>query len=143
MSTETTERATKSAKVAGVPLSAADAVKAARTASKAAVAGEVEVNERGFTRVFDKDKLVGRPFVIVDWEDEPGEYGMVATINIVIGDKPLFFKDGSTGVYQQLKAMRDKGVTQWIDCPKGLRVSTYKNRYNNEDSKTYYLDENL
>ena len=86
------------------PLTASDAIAAAAKAQKASLVGatDAQVNERGFTRVFDKDALIGKPFIIVDWDMVPGEYGMMYDVNIVRGNKALWFRDGGTGVPAQL-----------------------------------------
>lgn len=124
------------------PLSAADAILAARKAQhNIADNATVEVDERGFTRVFDKKGLLGKPFTIIDWEDNVEEFGWTATIHIVQGKNALFFKDGSTGVYEQLKALKAKGIETMISCPRGLRVSEYDNPHGEGRSRTYYLDD--
>jgi len=126
------------------PLSAADAIAAAAKAQKSSLAGATEgqVNERGFTRVFDKDSLIGKAFTIVDWDMTPGEYGMMYDVNIVRGNRALWFRDGGTGVPAQLLKLADGGVREMISCPKGLRKSVYPNPHGEGMSTTYYLDEN-
>lgn len=99
-----------------------------------------EIDERGFARVY-KDSMCGKPFRILYWEDEMTEYGLMATVYAMLGKKFVKFTDGSTGVYKQLKTLREeKGVSKNILAPKGLTKSTYKNPHGEGDATTYYLD---
>lgn len=124
------------------PLSAEDAIAAISKTKTADVGQTAEKDARGFVRVFDKRQLVGKPFTIVDWEENLEEFGWLAIVHIVTTNKKaLFFKDGSTGVYQQLQELRKKQITNMISCPKGLRVSVYPNPTGFGDSQTFYLDE--
>jgi hypothetical protein len=126
------------------PLTAAEAIAAAKTTPRTKVNETQEVNDRGFVKVYDKMTLVGKPFLVIDWEENLGESYWYADVHIVMNNRALYFTDGSTGVYEQLKKLRDdKGVTTMIDCPKGLRVSKYRNPVDPERiSSTYYLDDN-
>lgn len=133
----TTENAT-----ADAPMDAAAAIRAAKKAAySVADTAEKVIDERGFERVFDKKALVGKAFVIVDFEDNVEEFGWTMTVRIVMGNKALFFKDGSTGIRQQLIALQSRGMQSMISCPRGLRVSEYQNPYGDGMSKTYYLDD--
>jgi hypothetical protein len=121
------------------PMDAAAALAAVKSTPRTSVLEEIK-DDRGFVQVFNKDKLCGIPFVIIDWDEEITAYGVVAHVRLVQGGKnALYFRDGSTGVCAQLQKLRDdKGVTRMIDCPKGLRVSRYK--FDGNDAQTYYLD---
>jgi|SRR5882672_5107006 len=126
------------------PMTAAEAIAAARkSATHDVTSDNANVDELGYARVFDKNSLVGRPFTIIDWEDNIEEFGWVATVHIVSGAKALYFKDGSeVGVYAQLKALKEKGISTMIRCPKGLRSSQYDNQYDGRPTTTFYIDDN-
>jgi hypothetical protein len=123
-------------------LSAEDAIKAAMGAT-ASVADSAEptIDDRGFTRVFDKSVLVGKPFTIVDYDQVPGEFGMMSVVHAVSGKQAFYFQDGGTGIPDQLLKLREKGLTQLIRCPRGLRKSTYKNPHGEGMSTTFYIDD--
>lgn len=114
----------------------------------------VEVSELlsdGFARI-EKDKIVGRAFVIVNYTltesnehfDSNGEATVFAVIRIVTErHEKLFFTDGSTGVRAQLQNLMERGVYGGVLCRNGLRVSKYE--HTGEDgkattAKTYYLN---
>lgn len=122
------------------PITAAQAIEMAKRAQGTTLTS-TDVDEQGFTRIYDKDALVGKAFTIVDFEEDMGEYGLVGVVRIVRGSKALVFKDGSTGVYAQLTAMREAGTLTFpLRCPKGLRVSRYE--FDGRPASTYYLDDN-
>ncbi len=122
------------------PMSAADAIAAAKHAPKTTVTSAQEVDERGFVLLPDKRKLVGKSFTIIDAEDTydaMGDY-WVTTVRIVVGDKALFIRDSSSGIRHQILKIGEDNVkmTTW---PKGLRVSDYY--VNDRPSATFYLDD--
>lgn len=127
------------------PMSATEAIEAARKAQRTSISGTaaVETDDRGFVRLFNKAALVGKPFTIIDWEENLEDFGWAAIVHLVTrGGKALFIVDGSTGIYEQLKDIRNKtGNTVMLECPKGLRVSDYDNPVGEGRSRTYYLDD--
>lgn len=125
-------------------LSAADAIAAAKAAKKAPVVS-TEVDDRGFARVFDKKKLVGKSFTIIDWEElyEPMSDYYYAHVRIVLGDKALFFTDASRtkGVYPQVRDLSAAGKLEMSFWPKGLAMSEYQNPSGEGMSRTFFLDD--
>lgn len=93
----------------------------------------------------DKSKLIGIPFVILDWrfivdKKTQNEYASVLVMNTE-GSKARF-NDGSTGVYAQLKTLTERyGVTGGVQCRHGLRKSDYTTEVNGKatSATTYYL----
>ena len=123
------------------PLSADDAIRALTTSRLGAVSiTEEEKDDRGFIRVYDKEKLVGVGFTIVDWSEELTDYGVAVAVRLVTrSKKALYFTDSGAGIREQLrKVATEKGVTQMIVCPKGLTVSRYT--YEGQSVKTFYID---
>lgn len=93
----------------------------------------------------EKDKLVGVPFLVLEWrfimdEDTHREYVNVLVMNGQ-GAKARF-NDGSTGVYQQLKQVTDEMGVVAIECRGGLRKSDYtftNDKGETSKAATYYL----
>lgn len=81
----------------------------------------------GFSILEDKQKLVGVPFVIVEWEHGKnvtmGEKFVILRI-VTQANQKLIITDGSTGIMRQLEVMpgnRRGGIF----CREGLRASVY------------------
>lgn len=97
----------------------------------------------------DKDVLVGTPFLLVEWEENPGDFGdTFVTLKVITMDGRRFIvNDGSSGISQQLKLTTEKtGRTVGMSCRKGLRKSEYV--YTNDHgaeipATTYYIDTSL
>lgn len=96
----------------------------------------------GFQQI-DKEELIGVPFVIVSWtfsKSKKFSNAEFVTVRVVTQDnRKLFFTDGSTGIYKQLKNIPQPGV---LLCEYGLRKSEYD--YKDEKGKvtrarTYYF----
>lgn len=104
------------------------------------VRSEPELDDKGFERIFEKEQLIGRSFTIISWELLFGERSEYAHIRIVMNKKPYCFRDGSTGIFEQLKALADKNVSSMILCPRGLRVSKYTGP-NGDPAETYYIND--
>lgn len=92
----------------------------------------------------DKDKLIGIPFMILEWhfvidKETNREYVNVLVMNQV-GEKARF-NDGSTGVRDQLKKVHEEYGIIGIFCKFGLRKSSYMKEVNGKPEKatTYYL----
>lgn len=107
-----------------------------------------------WTQIKDKDKLVGRPFVILEVIfQEDGDYDQPYTtirgkaLTVGRNEGYLFvMSDGGAGVNKQLRdlaAANGGRVSVPMRADKGLRVSKYT--YTDDDGKekpaaTYYLD---
>lgn len=94
-----------------------------------------------------KARLVGVPFIILDWRFANGDNGeFVSLVVVTKSNEKLIVNDGSTGIRDQMKRL---GATpRAIGVRHGLRVSEYD--YEDMDkstgeitikrAKTYYLD---
>lgn len=105
----------------------------------------------GFS-VTDKEKLVGVPFIALEWRFNTGDFGSFVSAAIVTktGQK-LILNDGSTGIreqFQMVSAKRSadghKSPQAGLMVPNGLSVSNYN--YTDEKgevrpARTYYLSE--
>lgn len=106
----------------------------------------------GFDILDNKDRIVGVPFVILEWRfTESKQYGQTFVSAVCVDEKDNKFivNDGSTGIYSQLRMVTDKRLSEkraypqtGLVCRKGLRKSEYT--VENEDGKnieaaTYYL----
>ena len=115
-----------------------------------AVALSSDVLGDGFTLV-EKDKLVGVPFVLVDYTvhtsktnfDENGDGLKFVTVRCVTKeDKRVAFNDGSTGVAQQLRDLAVREIYGGIYVQNGLRASEYEvldAKGRKSSATTYYL----
>jgi hypothetical protein len=110
----------------------------------------------GFSLLKEKESLENVPFLIIDWNEvtDPETTRDYASIRLITTDNRKYrVNDGSTGIYKQLKQIRDKhGLTTGIGVPKGLFKSEYfvnkqgeivAKNYEGEKSKatTFYLHE--
>lgn len=101
----------------------------------------------GFNLLKDKDRLVGKPFVVISFGFNEGDFdGYFTSLAVVTKDeKKYIVNDGSTGIRDQLMelARETRRFGGWL-VPHGLR----KSEYNYEDKETgkitpattYYLD---
>lgn len=92
----------------------------------------------------DKERMVGVPFLVLDWRfnvdpDTEREYVNVLVMNAE-GAKARF-NDGSTGVYAQLKKVTEEYGVIGIQVKQGLRKSEYTVEIDGKKEKavTYYL----
>lgn len=89
----------------------------------------------------DKDKLVGIPFLVLDWRFIVDEKTKREYVNVLVmngqGSKARF-NDGSTGVYAQLKEVHEQTGVVAIECKMGLRKSEYTTP-EGEPATTFYL----
>lgn len=107
----------------------------------------------GFT-VIDKEKVVGVPFVVVEWRFNASALNDDGFVSAAIvtkhGDK-FIINDGSSGMRKQFREITDRRNAakhptpqNGLLVPGGLTVSNYE--YEDSDGKrrparTYYLDE--
>jgi hypothetical protein len=78
----------------------------------------------------DKAALVGKKFVVIDWEyGKNNDYGNAFVIVrlVTIDNNKYIITDGSTGIMRQLELILQltKGKTKSIICNNGLRASDY------------------
>lgn len=84
----------------------------------------------GFKKLTDKALLVGKNFVIVEWEygknTDYGEKFVIVRLVTENGDK-FFTTDGSTGIMRQLELLKElsKGRVKRVICKGGLRASDF------------------
>lgn len=115
----------------------------ARAAMKLVVKAS-EVLGDGAEFIQDKNKLVGVPFLILDWKfiiDEDTEREYVNVLIMGANGEKARFNDGSTGIYAQLKQVSENVGKIGIEVKQGLRRSDYTKVINgkNEKATTYYL----
>lgn len=94
--------------------------------------GVVEIGDvagDGYSITRDKDLLVNVPFILIDWKEitDPSTLRDYATIRVMTSDGRKYrFSDGSTGIYKQLREIRDRmNLTVGIAVPKGLTKSEF------------------
>lgn len=91
-----------------------------------------------------KDRLVGVPFLIVDWSQNSGDKGRFVSLRVVTQDSAKYVvNDGSTGIMSQMDTLEESGVKGGVVCRHGLRRSdyTYTDPQGEEHpASTYYLD---
>lgn len=98
----------------------------------------------GKPSLVDKDKLIGVPFIVIDfttrvgsYRRDDGELGDYISVTIKTKDNDLLvFNDGGTGIAGQLASV-DLEKDLPLYCPQGLRKSEYTNSYG--PALTYYL----
>lgn len=98
----------------------------------------------GFKILEEKDHLVGVPFVVLRWRFHNGNFGPFVSAEIVTENNGRYIlNDGSTGIYQQLKAFGEKtGQNGGLLVKGGLTRSDYE--YKDEKGRdvpatTFYL----
>lgn len=94
--------------------------------------------------VTDKNALVGKELIILEWEEKKGDFGPMAVVHAVTVDgAKVIFVDGSTGVKRDLERIAaESGITQGIHVPKGLVASDYEyedDKGNKIPARTFYL----
>jgi hypothetical protein len=115
------------------------------------VADATEELGDGFALVKDKDELVGKPMILIEWSFRPGDFGTFVSIRAMVREsngtaRKVVFNDGSTGIADMLAdwTKRHDGRNGGMVVPKGLRVSTYMYEDPKDGSKrpakTFYLD---
>lgn len=108
--------------------------------------------------VDNKDRLIGVPFLIVQWrfnesekfKNDDGTNGSFVSAEIMLSDGALLVvNDGSTGIARQLRELSDRRIAAGHAMPyagravnKGLRKSEYDTEVNGkmQHGVTYYLD---
>ena len=98
----------------------------------------------GFTILKEKDQLIGKWFIIVEWKFSLGDFGEFVSALIMTKDGDKFvINDGSAGIYQQLLA-----ITEETEKRHGLVVRNGLTRSDYEyvdaqgkkvPARTYYL----
>lgn len=112
------------------------------------VIADVETYGLGFDLVEDKNDLIGKHFVILEYKFNAGKYAedFVSMMIITKDGRKLILNDGSTGIREQMK-MIDKtaqaeGAMVAINVRKGLRVSNYTyvdDKGKETPASTFYL----
>jgi len=108
-----------------------------------------------FDLIEDNDELIGKPFLILSWRENPeGDFGAFVSVMAIGRDnRKIVFNDGGTGVRLQLQELSQKGIYSRVLCEKGLRRSDFRfdeksgevvkrsdPRYaTSKPAKTYYL----
>lgn len=99
----------------------------------------------GFGLLKEKDALIDRAFLILDWTFTKGDYeDEFVTVRVVTDDnRKLIFNDGSTGIRDQLRVI-EPGTSLLVQ--RGLRKSVYITQVPNKQGElvdtpasTYYL----
>lgn len=93
----------------------------------------------------EKGRLVGVPFIILDWQFNEGDNGQFVSLRVITqANEKLVINDGSTGIYRQLMEIADTGEERAVFCKRGLRVSNYDytdpKTQEKKPASTYYLD---
>jgi hypothetical protein len=102
-------------------------------------------------RVIEKDKVIGVPFIVMEWRFNEGDFGEFCSAAIVTknGDK-FVINDGSTGIRLQLQMVTAARIAQGkvnpqagLMVPNGLTVSSYETEIDGKMTKarTFYLSE--
>ncbi len=92
----------------------------------------------------EKGRLVGVPFIILDWNFNEGDFGDFVSLRVITqANERLVLNDGSTGIRDQMREIAESGETRAIYVKKGLRRSDYE--YTDKDgtkkpATTFYLD---
>ena len=76
----------------------------------------------------DKPKLIGVSLVILDWRFNAGDHGEFVSMMVLTKDgKKYIVNDGSTGIYENMKALTRKlgGGRAVTYVPKGFTQSDY------------------
>lgn len=115
--------------------------------------GVIDVSDIDTTLLVDQEDLVGKPFILFDWEMKvstdykrsDGAAAEYAICHVKTEDgKTRIFTDGGTGIPAQLERYRQKMIDKGITKPPfmyfhfGLRYSDYTNDYGK--GRTYYFD---
>lgn len=98
----------------------------------------------GFELVDENDILVKIPFVMLTETESMGDFGPFVTIRVMTKDgRKLIVNDGSTGIRDQMRSLRAKGIELPVWVPGGLRVSRYQfidpNTGEEKSARTFYL----
>lgn len=84
----------------------------------------------GFATLNDeeKDRLVGRRMIFLDWKFSIGDFGPFVVARVVADDGGKYrLIDGSTGIFQQLNNLTaTKGLQNGLGVKHGLRKSEYR-----------------
>jgi hypothetical protein len=111
--------------------------------ARAALGVVVNISELlgdGSEFIKDKDMLVGRAFLVLDWKFIVDEKTKREYVNVLVmgGDgSKARFNDGGTGVYAQLKAVQEECGKVGLEVKGGLRRSDYVN--DEGAGTTFYL----
>lgn len=97
--------------------------------SNSSVVSITDVAGDGYSLLKDKATLENIPFLIIDWNGvvDPDTQRDYASIRLITADGRKYrVNDGSTGIYSQLKTIRDRTkLIGGIKVPKGLFKSEY------------------
>lgn len=74
----------------------------------------------------EKARLVGVPFIIVEWHFSEGDRGEFVSLTIVTKhNEKLILNDGSSGILAQVHDLESRGIAAPVVVKKGLRASVY------------------
>lgn len=108
-----------------------------------------QVMGNGFAILDDKSNLCGVPLLFLSWNFNQGEHGPFVSAHVIAQVKGMnvpakfILNDGSTGIYEQLKAYTDKtSKSAGLLVKRGLRRSDYQYDDNGtqKNATTFYLD---
>jgi hypothetical protein len=121
--------------------------------------GVIQIDSIDDTVQVDQSELVGKPFVLYEWEVKPSETfgGNYALIRVKTQDGTRVFADGGKGICEQLERYRSKLAKLDVDVfspiyfPKGLRASSYVKTLTDASTgeiqkipaTTYYFDNSV
>lgn len=93
----------------------------------------------------EKGRLVGVPFIILDWQINEGDFGPFVSLRLITnGSEKLIVNDGSSGICKQMQEIVESGNTKAIFVKKGLRKSDFEytdpKTGEKKPATTYYLD---
>lgn len=92
----------------------------------------------------EKSRLVGVPLLVLSWTFNEGDNGEFASLQVLTNNERMIVNDGSTGIYQQLKALSENGEMRAVYAKHGLRESkyTYQDPKTGEEkpASTFYID---
>ena len=72
----------------------------------------------GFEVVESKDQLIGKPFIILEWRFNDGDYGVFVSALLVTEDnRKMILNDGSSGIRAQLESVTKRREARGQDQP--------------------------
>lgn len=80
----------------------------------------------GFKVAENKDLLIGRPFLILDWHYTDGDHGVFVSLLAVTQTEKIVINDGGSGILAQIQALESEGYSgSAIRVMRGLRKSEF------------------
>jgi len=112
--------------------------------------GVIDISEVDDTVAVDQGELVGKPFILFEWEVKPSATfgGNYAICRVKTADGTRVFADGGTGIMEQLERYKNRLLNKGVEAFSplyfhyGLRASHYNKEIdgNNVAATTYYFD---